>query len=68
MHNRLHTVHRSRRSNAADLAMGMLMHSPADFGSITESSEVIVPMSVADRKGMEVVDADITPWVTVDNR
>jgi hypothetical protein len=48
--------------------MGLLMHSPADFGSITESPEAIVPMSVADRKGMEVVDADITPWVTVDNR
>jgi hypothetical protein len=41
---------------------------PPDFGSITESSEVIVPMSVADRKGMEAVHADITPWVTVDNR
>ncbi|MCW2590016.1 MAG: thioesterase [Mycobacterium sp.] len=37
---------------------------PPDFGSITEGAEVVVPVSVTDRSGTEVVHADITTWVT----
>jgi acyl-coenzyme A thioesterase PaaI-like protein len=37
---------------------------PPDFGSITEGAEVLVPVSVTDRSGTEVVHADITTWVT----
>lgn len=35
-----------------------------DFDSITEGAEVVVPVSVTDRSGTEVVHADITTWVT----
>jgi acyl-coenzyme A thioesterase PaaI-like protein len=37
---------------------------PPDFGSITEGKELVVPVSVTDRCGAEVVHADITTWVT----
>jgi acyl-coenzyme A thioesterase PaaI-like protein len=37
---------------------------PPDFGSITEGAELVVPVSVTDRSGLEVVHADITTWVT----
>jgi len=37
---------------------------PPDFGSITEGAELVVPVSVTDRHGTEVVHADITCWVT----
>jgi hypothetical protein len=37
---------------------------PPDFGSITEGAEIVVPVSVTDRSGTEVVHADITTWVT----
>jgi acyl-coenzyme A thioesterase PaaI-like protein len=35
-----------------------------DFGSITEGADIVVPVSVVDRSGAEVVHADITCWVT----
>ena len=35
-----------------------------DFDSIAEGAEVVVPVSVTDRSGTEVVHADITTWVT----
>ena len=35
-----------------------------DFAAITEGAEVVVPVSVTDRAGTEVVHADITCWVT----
>ena len=35
-----------------------------DFTAITEGTEVVVPVSVTDRVGAEVVHADITTWVT----
>jgi acyl-coenzyme A thioesterase PaaI-like protein len=35
-----------------------------DFGAITEGSDLVVPVSVTDRAGTEVVHADITCWVT----
>jgi acyl-coenzyme A thioesterase PaaI-like protein len=37
---------------------------PPDFGSITEGADVVVPVSVVDKSGAEVVHADITCWVT----
>jgi len=37
---------------------------PPDFGSITEGAELVVPVSVTDRSGTEVVHADIATWVT----
>jgi acyl-coenzyme A thioesterase PaaI-like protein len=37
---------------------------PPDFSSITEGAKIVVPVSVTDRSGTEVVHADITTWVT----
>jgi len=37
---------------------------PPDFAAITDGAEVVVPVSVTDRSGAEVVHADITTWVT----
>jgi acyl-coenzyme A thioesterase PaaI-like protein len=37
---------------------------PPDFTTITEGAEIVVPVSVFDRTGTEVVHADITTWVT----
>jgi acyl-coenzyme A thioesterase PaaI-like protein len=37
---------------------------PPDFDAITEGAELVVPVSVTDRHGVEVVHADITTWVT----
>jgi Domain of unknown function (DUF4442) len=37
---------------------------PPDFDSITDGVELVVPVSVIDRAGIEVVHADITCWVT----
>lgn len=37
---------------------------PPAFASITEGTEVVVPVSVTDKTGAEVVHADITTWVT----
>ncbi|MEU0495288.1 hotdog fold domain-containing protein [Mycobacterium sp. NPDC006124] len=37
---------------------------PPDFGTIVEGTELVVPVSVTDRRGVEVVHADITTWVT----
>jgi len=37
---------------------------PPDFTQITEGAEVVVPVSVVDQHGAEVVHADITCWVT----
>jgi hypothetical protein len=37
---------------------------PPDFAQITDGVEVVVPVSVTDRGGAEVVHADITTWVT----
>jgi acyl-coenzyme A thioesterase PaaI-like protein len=35
-----------------------------DFNSATEGFELVVPVRVIDRNGVEVVHADITTWVT----
>ncbi|PTR31417.1 uncharacterized protein DUF4442 [Rhodococcus sp. OK519] len=35
-----------------------------DFTSITEGTELTIPVSITDRTGAEVVRADITVWVT----
>ena len=38
--------------------------SPPDFDAITEGAELVVPVTITDRNGTEVVHADITTWVT----
>ncbi|ODR07149.1 thioesterase [Mycolicibacillus koreensis] len=35
-----------------------------DFAAITEGTELVIPVSVTDRDGTEVVHAEITTWVT----
>ncbi|MFL6082723.1 MAG: hypothetical protein ACJ74F_05845 [Mycobacterium sp.] len=37
---------------------------PPNFTSISEGAEIVVPASVVDKAGTEVVHADITCWVT----
>lgn len=37
---------------------------PPDFAAISEGFDLVVPVSVFDRAGTEVVHADITTWVT----
>ena len=37
---------------------------PPDFGKLTEGVDLVVPVSVTDRSGSEVVRAEITTWVT----
>jgi acyl-coenzyme A thioesterase PaaI-like protein len=37
---------------------------PPDFHAITDGADLVVPISVVDRFGAEVVHADITTWVT----
>lgn len=37
---------------------------PPDFHAVTEGTDIVVPVSVTDRHGVEVVHADITTWVT----
>jgi len=37
---------------------------PPDFASITEGAEIVVPVSVVDKSGTEVVHADIMTRVT----
>jgi acyl-coenzyme A thioesterase PaaI-like protein len=52
----LHTATTSLRATARI--------APVDFAAITEGTELVVPVSVTDRGGLEVVQADITTWVT----
>jgi acyl-coenzyme A thioesterase PaaI-like protein len=35
-----------------------------DFATIIDGVDLVVPLSVTDRRGNEVVHADITTWVT----
>ncbi len=35
-----------------------------DFTAVTEGTDLVVPVSIRDRNGTEVVHADITIWVT----
>ncbi|WP_412458287.1 hotdog fold domain-containing protein [Mycolicibacterium conceptionense] len=37
---------------------------PPDFGAVTQGTDIVVPVSITDRHGVEVVHADITTWVT----
>ncbi|MCZ8378946.1 hotdog fold domain-containing protein [Mycobacterium sp. CPCC 205372] len=37
---------------------------PPDFASIAEGADLVVPVTVTDRGGAEVVHAEITTWVT----
>jgi hypothetical protein len=40
---------------------------PPDFAAITDGVELVIPVSVNDKVGTEVVHADITCWVTPAN-
>ena len=40
------------------------LDAPADFGDIGDGTEIVVPVSIVDKGGTEVVHADITIWVT----
>lgn len=37
---------------------------PPDFDAITDGVDIVVPVSITDRNGVEVVHAEITTWVT----
>lgn len=37
---------------------------PPDFATITDGTEIVVPVRITDRSGAEVVHAEITTWVT----
>ena len=37
---------------------------PPDFTTLTDGTEIVVPVSVVDKSGTEVVHADIATWVT----
>ncbi|MGV0741180.1 hotdog fold domain-containing protein [Mycolicibacterium sp. XJ870] len=37
---------------------------PPDFSAIVEGVDIVIPVSITDRHGVEVVHADITTWVT----
>lgn len=37
---------------------------PPDFDAIVDGVDIVVPVSVTDRSGVEVVHAEITTWVT----
>jgi hypothetical protein len=41
---------------------------PPDFTSITDGAEIVVPVAVVAKSGVEVVHADITCWVTPADR
>lgn len=56
------TVQYLQKATTSLLASARL--DPPDFTRITEGVEVVVPVSVTDRDGTEVVHADITTWVT----
>jgi acyl-coenzyme A thioesterase PaaI-like protein len=72
VYNHLHTVHAIASCNAAEVAMGMPAASllaraqldPPDFTQIADGVDLVVPVSITDRSGNEVVHADITTWVT----
>jgi hypothetical protein len=38
---------------------------PPDFSHISGGVDLVVPVRVTDRKGAEVVHAEITTWVTL---
>lgn len=39
-----------------------------DFASITEPTDLVIPVSIKDRDGTEVVHADITVWISRSHR
>ena len=51
-------------AKATTTLRGQARLEPPDFDSITEGAETVVPVSVVDKSGTEVVHADITCWVT----
>ncbi|MBF6539479.1 DUF4442 domain-containing protein [Nocardia farcinica] len=50
----------------AETGLRAVAHLPRipDFAAITEGTELVVPVAIYDKHGVEVVHADITIWVT----
>ncbi|MDF3303921.1 hotdog fold domain-containing protein [Rhodococcus koreensis] len=57
------TVDYLAKANGPLRAIAELTELP-DFGAITAGTDVVVPVRILDRRGAEVVHADITTWVT----
>lgn len=51
------------KANSGLRAIAKLPELP-DFAAVTEGADLVVPVSIFDDKGVEVVHADITIWVT----
>lgn len=51
------------KANTGLRAIAKLDEAP-DFAAITEGAELVVPISIVDKRGVEVVRAQITTWVT----
>jgi hypothetical protein len=54
-----------RAGEGHHVASGTGQLDPPDFAQITDGVELVVPVTVTDRSGTEVVHADITTWVTL---
>lgn len=51
------------KANSGLRAIAKLPELP-DFAAVTEGVDLVVPVAIFDAKGVEVVHADITIWVT----
>jgi hypothetical protein len=56
------TVHYLAKATTSLRAQARL--DPPDFSQITGGVDLVVPVRVTDRGGVEVVHAEITTWVT----
>jgi acyl-coenzyme A thioesterase PaaI-like protein len=57
-------MHVQYLGKATTLLHALAKLDPPDFTRITQGVDLVVPVSVTDRSGTEVVHADITTWVT----
>lgn len=57
------TVRYLTKANTSLTAVAQLADLP-DFDAITDGADLIVPVSITDRDGTEVVHADITVWIS----
>lgn len=56
------TVHYLAKATTSLRAQAQL--DAPDFSQITEGVDMVIPVRVTDRSGVEVVHAEITTWVT----
>lgn len=57
------TVRYLAKANSSLTAVAQLADLP-DFDAITDGADLVVPVSITDRDGAEVVHADITVWIS----